>query len=146
MAGSTAEDIVRRYAEAVVQGDLDTLDALRHRDWTCDWPQSGEHIPGAAAWRAIYEHYPGGSPRTEVARLIGPEDRWVVTPSNTVVRVAGCGDFWWSEWTVTYPDGRDYLAVALLALRDGLVHREIVYWSEPFEAPSWRSRWVERAT
>ena len=46
--------------------------------------------------------------------------------------------------TVTYPDGRDYLAVALLALRDGLVHREVTYWSEPFEAPPWRSQWVER--
>ena len=146
MADVTAEEVVRRYAEAMVRGDLDAIGALRHPEWTGDWPQSRERITSNAAWRTIYEHYPGGSPSSEIVRLIGPEDRWIVTPSNTVVRVAGCGEFWWSEWTVTYPDGRDYLAVALLALRDGLVHREVTYWSEPFEAPAWRSEWVERTS
>ncbi len=144
MAGSTAEEVVQRYAEAVARGDLETEERLRHRGWTADWPQSGERVADSAAYRSIFEHYPGGSPRSEIRRLIGPEDRWVVTPSNTAVRVAGCGDFWWSEWTVTYPDGHDYLAIALIELRDGLVHREIVYWAEPFESPAWRADWVTR--
>ena len=58
----------------------------------------------------------------------------------------GSGDFWWSEWRVTYPDGGVYLVVELLELRDGLVYRETVYWASPFEAPDWRAPWVERAT
>jgi hypothetical protein len=58
----------------------------------------------------------------------------------------GSGDFWWSEWRLTYPDGAVYLVVDLLELRDGLVHRETCYWAAPFEAPDWRAPWVERPT
>lgn len=145
MAQTTIEEVVRRYAEAIARGDLDTQESLRHPGWSADWPQSGERVTSSADYRTIFESYPGGAPRSEIRRLIGPEEQWVVTPSNTMVRVAGCGDFWWSEWNVTYPDGRDYLTVALLETRDGLIHREILYWSLPFEAPSWRSAWVQRA-
>jgi len=43
---------------------------------------------------------------------------------------------------MTYPDGRHYLCVQLIELRDDAVWRETVYWAEPFEAPDWRSQWV----
>ncbi len=43
-----------------------------------------------------------------------------------------------------YPDDRDYLCVSLLELRAGRIHRETVYWAEPFEAPAWRADLVER--
>jgi hypothetical protein len=94
---------------------------------------------------AIADHYPGGRPIVELSRLVGSEDRWVVTPSNTVLKVAGSGDFWWGEWMMTYPDGQNYHVVDLIELRDGLVHRETVYWAPPFEAPDWRRQYVERA-
>ena len=61
-----------------------------------------------------------------------------------MVMVAGSGDFWWSEWRVTYPDGEHYLCVDLVELRDGKVWRETVYWATPFDAPAWRSPWVDR--
>ena len=77
---------------------------------------------------------------------MGAEDHWVVTPGNTVLKVAGSGDFWWSEWRVTYRDGSVYLCVDLIELRDDLVYRETVYWAAPFEAPDWRAPWVERTT
>jgi hypothetical protein len=144
MAGASNEEVVRRYSEACVQGDLDVQVRLRHADWVAEWPQSGERVLGSAAFRAIHEHYPGGAPRSELVRVVGAEDRWTVTPSNTIIRVAGSGDFWWSEWSMRYPDGREWLSVSLLELRDGLVYRETVYWAEPFEAPSWRAEWVER--
>lgn len=57
----------------------------------------------------------------------------------------GSGDYWWSEWRVAYPDGSQYLCVGLLELKDGLIHREIVYWAAPFDAPDWRAPWVERS-
>jgi hypothetical protein len=145
MGQATTDDVVRRYAEAIARGDLDAQESLRHPGWTADWPQSGERVTSSADFRSIQAAYPGGAPRSEIKRLLGPEDQWVVTPSNTAVRVAGCGDFWWSEWMSTYPDGVDYLTVALIEMRDGLIHREIVYWSTPFEAPDWRSAWVTRS-
>jgi len=34
--------------------------------------------------------------------------------------------------------------VAVLELKDGKVWRDTRYFAEPFEAPEWRSQWVER--
>jgi hypothetical protein len=31
----------------------------------------------------------------------------------------------------------------LLELRDGKIWRETTYWAEPFEAPEWRSKFVD---
>jgi hypothetical protein len=58
--------------------------------------------------------------------------------------VAGSGDFWWCEWRMRYPDGVVYHCVSLMELRDEKIWREVVYWASPFDAPSWRSEWVER--
>jgi hypothetical protein len=140
----TNEECVARYSAASAALDLEALAALRHPDWMVFWPQSGERVHGNEACAEIVTKYPGGAPTTEITRIVGAEDHWVVTPGNTVLRVAGSGDFWWSEWRVTYPSGEVYLVVDMIELRDGLVHRETVYWAAPFEAPEWRAPWVER--
>ena len=145
MSAASNEQVVHRYSEASVRGDLSAMERLRHADWTSEWPQSGETVRGSEAFRHITEDYPGGMPRSELVRIVGSEDRWAVSPSMSVVRVAGSGDFWWTEWLVRYPDERDYLCVSLVELRDGLVLRETVYWAERFEAPAWRAAFVTRA-
>jgi hypothetical protein len=144
MAGRlTNEEVVRQYAAASAANDAATLARLRHPDWMVEWPQSGERVHGHESWAEIIRHYPGGAPRAELTRVVGTEDRWVVTASNTVARAAGSGDYWWTEWRMTYPDGQTYLVVALLELRDGTIFRETVYWAAPFEAAEWRAPWVE---
>lgn len=141
----TNQELVRRYAEAVVDQDFDALDALRHPEWTALWPQSGELVRGSANDRAIVEGYPGGAPKLEPkGRLVGSEDRWAVSPLGGVYRVAGQGENWWSEWEMIYPDGRSWHTVILLELRDGKIWRETAYWAEPFEAPAWRAPYVEK--
>ena len=144
MTGLTSEECVQQYGAAMASFDLEALARLRHPDWSVVWPQSGERVHGNEAFAEIIRNYPGGQPKTEVARIIGAEDRWVVTPGNTVMKVVGSGDFWWAEWRVTYPNGEVYMAVTLIELRDGLVYRETTYWAAPFEAPDWRAPWVER--
>jgi hypothetical protein len=144
MAGAPSnEEIVRQYAAASAAGDVEALGRLRHADWSVDWPQSGERVHSHDAFAEILRNYPGGTPRAELTRVVGSEDRWTISPGNTVVRVVGSGDFWWSEWRMTYPDGNSYLCVDLLELRDGCVYREVVYWAPPFDAPDWRRPWVE---
>ena len=145
LAVPSNEDIARRYAEASCRRDVGAMLALRHPDWQAIWPQSGERVPSSADYVQIVDNYPGGYPTSEVERVVGANDRWVVTPSNTVQLIAGSGDFWWSEWKMTYPDGRRYFCVELIELRDFQVWRETVYWAEPFEAPDWRSQWVSGA-
>jgi hypothetical protein len=138
------EEVVSRYGAAMVAMDLETLARLRHPEWGVLWPQSGERVHGNRAFEEIMRNYPGGTPRTEVTRIIGAEDRWVVTPGNTVLKIVGSGDFWWAEWRVTYPNGEVYLAVTLMELRGGLVFHETTYWAAPFDAPEWRAPWVDR--
>ena len=144
MPERTNEEIIRAYLSQMGGQDLEAVGRLRHRDWTCDYPQSGERIRGDANDRQINEHYPGGLPRIEEGRVVGSEDRWVVTPSYTVERIAGSGATWWVEARVTYPDGARWFATTMFRLRDGLIASEVTYWSQPFEAPDWRAPWVER--
>jgi ketosteroid isomerase-like protein len=139
----TNEEVVRRYATSSADLDLEAMAALRHPEWQVSWPQSGEQVHTSEAFAEIVRNYPGGPARTEITRVVGAEDRWVVTAGNTVLRLVGSGDFWWSEWRVTYPDGAVYQCVDLLELRDGRIYRETVYWAAPFEAPNWRSPWVD---
>ena len=139
---ATNEEVVRRYGMAFAASDLDALAALRHPDWEAAWPQSGERVQGHDAFAEIIGNYPGGRPSTELSRVVGSEDRWIMTPNNTILRMVGSGDAWWCEWRMTYPDGAVYLCVDLIELRDGLVYRENVYWAPPFEAPDWRRPWV----
>ena len=146
MTRLTNEECVRQYAAAAAAKDLAALAGLRHPDWMVVWPQSGERVHGNEAFAEIISNYPGGAPTTEVTRIVGAEDQWFITAGNTVLKVVGSGDFWWSEWRVEYPNGEVYLVVDLLELREGLVYRETVYWAAPFEAPDWRAPWVERST
>jgi hypothetical protein len=141
---ATNDELVRQYAEALMRFDYDTMDALRHPDWTAFWPQSGEVIRGTSNDRQIGEHYPGGHPRIVQTRLVGSEDTWALSPLGGLYRVAGEGENWWGEWQQIYPDGRTYFTVDLFELRDGQVFRETIYWAERFEPPAWRAPWVER--
>jgi hypothetical protein len=34
--------------------------------------------------------------------------------------------------------------VLIFEFRDGKIAVETAYWSEPFPAPEWRSKWVEK--
>jgi hypothetical protein len=143
MTERSNEQVVRAYVAALVAHDHDATAALRHRDLTIDYPQSGERIRGPANMRAIEEHFPGGLPEGHIDRIIGSEDRWVTTPSYTIQRVAGGGDAWWVGGLATYPDGSTWHLVLMLELRDGLIHHATEYYAAPFEAAAWRAQWVE---
>ena len=144
MPEPTNEDIVRAYVRATADGEMDRLAELRHTDWTSEWPQSGERIRGDGNMRGIVDHYPGGLPEVHTGRLVGSEDRWIMTPMYSVLRVVGSGDSWWADGTIKYPDGSTWFYVAFFELRDGKVFRETEYFAAPFEAPDWRKPFVER--
>jgi len=48
------------------------------------------------------------------------------------------------EAIVHYADGSRWLAVTVFLLRDGLIHRERLYFGPPVAAPSWRAPYVTR--
>ena len=55
----------------------------------------------------------------------------------------GKGDLWVTEYTIVYK-GQQAYTVSIMEFRDGKVVHETQYFADPFEAPAWRSQWVQR--
>jgi hypothetical protein len=89
-----------------------------------EYPQSGERIVGKENLRKVYSAFSN-------------------LPSIQVRRLRACGDLVVVEANADYGGGQVYQGVFIYELRDGRVVRETAYWAEPFQAPEWRSAWVE---
>jgi SnoaL-like domain len=98
---------------------------LRHEDYVMEMPQSGERIRGRERMRDFQEAYPT-PPTIQLRRVVVREGLWLVEGVND------------------YGEGRVFTVVIIIELRDGKMWRDTRYYAEPFEAPEWRSRWVER--
>jgi hypothetical protein len=132
------DEMDEREAHQFLGGLLTNLDPeeeydARHpEDYVLELPQSGERIRGREMMRRFQESYSALSPsdpmrRIRLRRVLVREDLWVV------------------EGIADYDDGQEALNVVLiLELRDGKMWRDRWYFAEPFEAPQWRSQWVER--
>jgi hypothetical protein len=75
---------------------------------------------------AFQEAYPAPPPPIQLRRVLVKEGLWVV------------------EGVTDYGGGQVSDLVLILELRDGKMWRDRWYFAEPFEAPEWRSQWVER--
>ncbi len=42
-----------------------------------------------------------------------------------------------------YPNGDVFNVAVIVKLREGMIAEETTYFAAPFEAPEWRSQWVE---
>jgi ketosteroid isomerase-like protein len=111
---------------ALQAGDWDAAGGYLHDDFVQEWPQSGERIVGRDNALAIERNFPGGLPTMRFRRTLAAGDLAVL------------------EVELTYADGDRYLGVSVIELRDGKVVKETDYYAQPFQAPAWRARWVER--
>ena len=125
MAGKN-EKVIERLIKCINEKKVEVMDELFHDDAVMDWPQSGERIVGAANRRAIYGAFPA-------------------LPTITPRRMVSEGDLVVAEASLDYGGPSPYKAVFIFEFRDGKIAKETAYWSEPFEAPDWRSQWVEKA-
>jgi hypothetical protein len=78
------------------------------------------------------------------SRLVGAEDRWVLTPTFAPLRIEGSGDVYTYVGTVRYPNGQTWQMIAIIELRAGKIARMTAWFAAPFEAPAWRAPFVER--
>lgn len=134
--------VFEAYLRAVNGRDVEALERLVHADFEDFYPQSGERIRGGANLRSVIEHYPGGYQGTGVTQVVGTEDRWVVTPVFSLVRIEGAGDTFTGVSRGRYPDGSEWYIVNIGQVRDGLVWRVQTFFAPRFEPPAWRSAWV----
>ena len=104
--------------------DFETEHRIYHEDAVLEYPQSGERTRG----------------RTNI------ENQRASQPSNkrfSIRRIIGSGDLWVTEFVLTY-DGKPSYTVSIMEFRNDKVARETQYFADPFAAPEFRARWVER--
>lgn len=125
MHEATLREALNAHWLASAAGDLDAEHDIYDDHAICDYPQSGERIVGRANLQALRGHHPD-------------------KPSGfDVKRIQGEGNLWVTEYSITY-QGRVAYTVSIMEFRDGKVVHETQYFSDPFEAPAWRSQWVQK--
>jgi hypothetical protein len=138
--------ILERMWQIVSSDDLSRLDDVLHPDFVQEIPQSGERVVGIENFRKIIENLPGGGPGLTIATdpyIAGDEERYVMTPTFTVVRVEGIADELTSYVKARYPDGSDWYIVTLSSYKDGKIIKRIDFYAPFFDPPAWRAQWVE---
>ena len=113
-----------RHWAASDASDFEEEHRIYREDAVLEYPQSGERIRGR---RDI-----------QITRANQPSKK-----RFAVRRVIGSGDLWITEYILTY-DGKPSYTVSIMEFRDGKVAHETQYFADPFDAPAWRARWVER--
>jgi ketosteroid isomerase-like protein len=146
MAEQSARAVVEAFVRAIETKDFDAQGALVTDDYVDEMPQSGERIRGRDNARAIAENYPGGVGTLDPAhRLVGADDRWVMTPTFSILRIEGSGNSFTFAGTLQYPaSGEVWHFIAIADVRDGKIAKTTTYYAAPFEAPAWRAPYVER--
>jgi len=123
----TTRRLVAQFWTAMQANDWAAAAALFADDYVLHWPQSGERILGSANFVAINRAYPAaGRWRFTVERLVVEGEQAI---TDVVV----------SDGAVTAR------AITFTTVRDGRIAGQVEYWPDPFDAPAWRTAWVERA-
>jgi hypothetical protein len=117
-------DALERYIEAIGRQDSDVMAELVHEDYVEEYPQSGERIRGKQNALSILQNYPS------LPNVI--EHSYALSVDLGVLKL-----------TLDY-DGQRIYACQVIDFEDGKAKRARAYFAEPFEAPEWRARWVER--
>jgi len=117
-------EALNAHWRASALGDPIAEHEIYEEDAICDYPQSGERIHGRANLLALRSHHPGKPSGFHVRRILGS------------------GDLWITEYIITY-QGKPAYTVSIMEFRNGKVVHETQYFADSFEAPSWRSQWVQ---
>lgn len=121
------ESVIERLISCINDKKIEIMDELFLDDAIMDWPQSGEKVVGAENRKGIYESFPA-------------------LPTITPRRMISDGDLVVAEANLNYGSGPDYKTIFVFEFKDGKIAKETAYWSEAFEAPGWRSKWVEKSS
>lgn len=119
------EKVIARLIACINDRNIEVMDELFHDDAVMDWPQSGEQVVGAENRRGIYQSFPK-------------------LPTITPRRMISDGDLVVAEASLDYGAPVPSKTVFIFEFRDGKIAKETAYWSEPFEAPAWRAKWVKK--
>lgn len=122
----SSKETVRAFWSAMQTNDFRAAGTFLADEFVLEWPQSGERIRGRDNFALVNEYYPA----------VG---RW----EFTVHRIVAENDTVVTDVTVTdgVTNGR---ALTFSTVHDGKIVHQVEYWPDSYEAPEWRSAWIER--
>jgi hypothetical protein len=104
--------------------DFETEHGIYLDDAVLEYPQSGELTRGRA--------------NIQGQRASQPNKK-----RFSIRRIVGSGELWVTEFILTY-DGKPSYTVSIMEFKGDKVARETQYFADPFAAPAFRAKWVER--
>jgi ketosteroid isomerase-like protein len=104
--------------------DFETEHRIYLDDAVLEYPQSGELTRGRA--------------NIQGQRASQPNKK-----RFSIRRIVGSGELWVTEFILTY-DGKPSYTVSIMEFKGDKVARETQYFADPFAAPAFRAKWVER--
>src|SRR5277367_3019921 len=104
--------------------DFVTEHLIYREDAVLEYPQSGELTRGRSNIQGQRESQPN-------------KKRF------TIRRIIGSGDLWVTEFVLMY-DSKPSYTVSIMEFSGVKVVRETQYFADPFAAPAFRAKWVER--
>ena len=104
--------------------DFETEHLIYREDAVLEYPQSGELTRGRSNIQGQRESQPN-------------KKRF------SIRRIVGSGDLWVTEFVLTY-DSKPSYTVSIMEFSGVKVARETQYFADPFPAPVFRAKWVER--
>jgi len=118
-------EALNAHWQASASGDVNAEHDIYNEDAICDYPQSGERIFGRNNLQALRSHHPGKPSGFNVRRMIGN------------------GNLWITEYTINYLGKKAYTVSIMEFDKYAKVVHETQYFADPFNAPAWRSQWVQ---
>jgi len=104
--------------------DFETEHRIYLEDAVLEYPQSGERTRG----RSNIQNQRASQPNKK---------------RFSIRRIVGSGELWVTEFVLTY-DAKPSYTVSVMEFSGDKVARETQYFADPFVAPAFRAKWVER--
>ena len=120
------KQVLETFWEKMESNDFYAVAELLHDAFTLEWHQSGELIRGRENFAKINTAYPANG-------------EWRFNINSIVAE----GDVVVTDVSVTDGVVKDRV-ITFSTVRDGKIWKQIEFWPEPFAAPEWRARWVEK--
>ena len=122
------KQILENFWATMETNDFHAASNLLHDDYTLEWPQSGERILGRENFAAINTNYPAeGKWHFEINQIVAEDNMVVTDVSVTEGRITG-------------------RAITFSTVKDEKIWKQVEFWPDPFEAPTWRAQWVKKLT
>lgn len=120
------KEVVLSFWEIMRSNDFYKASECLSEDFRCVWPQSSEVIVGRKNFAEINTQYPSNGVWKFILNTIVAEGNCVVTD-------------------VSVTDGvQQARAITFHSVKNGLIHKQVEFWPDNYEAPKWRSKWVKK--